>query len=192
MSRKVLGLDRLVAVLLGLVLVAAGAAAVAWYAGWLAQLLPGTPERLSTGPVADAVAAGWFAGACAAAAVVLALLALWWLIAHVPRRGAPAVSLPGSRDGDRLVLEADAPADAAAEALAAAPGVRSASGRTVVDRGRLVVELRAVVEPSADLEEVGRAADEVSRQLRTVVGRGDVAGRVRLSVARGDRTARVR
>ncbi len=40
MSRKVLGLDRFLTFLLGLVLLVGGAAAIAWWGGWAAQVFP--------------------------------------------------------------------------------------------------------------------------------------------------------
>ncbi|ABS05934.1 hypothetical protein [Kineococcus radiotolerans] len=186
MSRGVLAVDRLVAVLLGLLLVAGGVAGLAW---WTGDLAPGT--SLDTAPVADVTGAGWFPAACGGLAVVLALLGLWWLLAHVPRRGAGQVALPGSGPRGALRVEGDAPAKAAAQVLGAVPGVRSAGGRLVQDRGRLVAELSATLEPRADLAEVAAAAGEVRGQLLEVLSRPDVVGRVRLGVARADRGSRV-
>ncbi|PRY14565.1 hypothetical protein [Kineococcus rhizosphaerae] len=191
MSRKVLGLDRFASFVLGLVLLVGGAAAVAWWGGWLARLVPGTGDRLFSG-AGDAVRAGWFAPAAAAAALVLAVLAVWWLIAHLPRRDAGDLTLGGSDATGRLQLDADAPARTAADVLATHPGVRSAKGRTVTDRGETVLELRATCEPTADLHEVAAAANRISAQTRQVLGRDDVHGRVVLSVARTDRSRRVR
>ncbi|MEZ0163274.1 hypothetical protein AB2L27_00680 [Kineococcus sp. LSe6-4] len=191
MSRKVLGVDRLVAFVLGLVLLVGGVAAVAWWGGWLAQVLPGTGDRLVSG-TGDAVRAGWFAASAAVAAVVLGVLAVWWLVAHLPRRGTDDLTLPGNQASGRLRLAADGPARTAAELLAAHPGVRSARGRTIDDRGELVLELRATCEPTADLHEVAAQAEWISAQTRAVLGRDDVHGRVVLSVARSDHGSRVR
>jgi hypothetical protein len=185
-SRRVLALDRVAAVLLGLVLVAGGVAGLAW---WTGDLAPGT--TLDTAAVGTVVDAGWFPAACAALAVVLAVLALWWLLAHLPRRRPGQLALPGSGREGALRVAADGPARAAARVLAAVPGVRSATGRVVEDRGRLVAELSATVEPRADLAEVAAAAGEVRGQLLEVLGRPDVAGRVRLAVARAERGSRV-
>ncbi|MEZ0494649.1 hypothetical protein AB2L28_20625 [Kineococcus sp. TBRC 1896] len=191
MSRTVLGLDRLLTFLLGLVLLVGGAAAIAWWAGWLSQVFPGTGDRFAAG-TGDAVRAGWFAAVAAAVAVVLAVLALWWLLSHLPRRGTDDLTLAGSETSGRLRLHADAPARTAADLLAAQPGVRGARGRTRTDRGELVLELRATCEPTADLHEVAAAANRISAQTRQVLGRDDVHGRVVLSIARSDRSSRVR
>lgn len=191
MSRKVLGLDRFLTFLLGLVLIVGGAAAIAWWGGWLKQVFPGVGDQLGSG-TGDAVRAGWFAAAAAVAAVVLAVLAVWWLLAHLPRRGTEDLTLAGSDSAGRLRLDADAPARTAADLLAAHPGVRGAKGRTITDRGEVVLELRATCEPTADLHEVAAAANRISAQTRRVLGREDVHGRTVLSIARHDRSSRVR
>ncbi|WP_432574307.1 hypothetical protein [Kineococcus sp. SYSU DK005] len=184
MSRSVLALDRLVALVVGLVLIALGLAAAAWYPGWLARLWPAAPRELQLRTATDAFAASWWGWAAGAAGVVLVLLALWWLLAHLPRRGVGTLPLPGSARGARLLIDPDGPVDTAADVLAGTPGVRSARGRVLRDRGRLVVDVRATVEPDADLAEVVAAADAVTGDLRHVLGREDARARVRLSVAR--------
>lgn len=186
MTRGVLALDRVVAVLLGLVLLLGGVAGLAW---WTGDLAPDT--TLDTSSVTSTIEADWFPAASGAGAVVLALLALWWLVAHLPRRRIGQVLLPGSGPRGTLKVGGDGPTRAAAQVLSGVPGVRSAGGRLVHDRGRLVAELSATVEPRADLAEVAAAAGEIREQLLEVLGRPDVVGRVRLSVARADRGARV-
>ncbi|WP_432522634.1 hypothetical protein [Kineococcus sp. SYSU DK006] len=193
MSRAVLAVDRLVAVVLGLLLAAGGLAAMAWWSGDLARVLPSAGEgsRLVTGGAGELPEQSWYPAAAAGAALVLGVLALWWLLAHLPRRGAGQLLLPGSGPTGSLRAEADAPARAAADVLAAVPGVRSASGRVVTDRGHLVAELTATVEPGADLAEAAAQAQAVQEQLLGVLGRPDVSGRTRLTVARADRADRV-
>ena len=186
MKRGVLALDRTLCVILGLVLIAGGVAGLAW---WTGDLLPGT--KIETGSVTEALDADWFPAACAGAAVVLAVLALWWLLAHLPQRRIGAMLLPGSGSRGTLQVNGDGPTKAAAQVLTGVPGVRSASGRLVHDRGSLVAELSATVEPRADLGEVAAAAAQIREQLLDVLGRPDVVGRVRLGVARADRGARV-
>jgi len=183
-KRSVLAVDRVVCVVLGLVLVAGGLAGLAWWTGELSG-------SLDTSVVVETASQTWFPGACAGAAVVMAVLALWWLLAHVPRQRVGVLALAGSGREGALRVSADAPARAAARRLAAVPGVRSASARVVTVRGRLLAEVRAVVEPSADLPEIGSEASAVRDLLLQVLGRPDVVGRVRLSVARHDRSARV-
>jgi hypothetical protein len=184
--RSVLAVDRVVCVVLGLVLVAGGLLGLGWWTGEF-----GLVGNLDTSAVEDATAQDAAAPVAAAAAVVLAVLALWWLVAHVPRRRVGVLALAGSGREGSLRVAADGPARAAARELSAVPGVRSAAARVVAERGRLVAQVDAVVEPSADLPEVGRAASLTRDRLLLVLGRPDVVGRVTLSVARNDHRTRV-
>ncbi|MFB9376664.1 hypothetical protein ACFFKU_04375 [Kineococcus gynurae] len=188
MSRSVIGLDRVLALLLGLVLLAGGAAVAVFGAGAARTLWAQAPDRISLGRgVVEAPSAGWWFGASAAFAVVAVVLGLWWLLAHLPRRGVSTLTLstPGDASGaGRLHLDAAAPVEVAAEVLAETPGVRSARGSVITDRGELVYRLRAVVDPAADLAEVARSVEAVTADLATCVGRDDARSRVELSVAR--------
>lgn len=189
MSRRTLAVDRLVALLLGLVLLAGGAALVAWPTGWLDRLL-GQEESgtVSTTVVTDALDASWWTAAAAAGAVVLAVLAVWWLVAHVPRQSAGTLSLTGSGRSGQLTIDPSGPAQAAADELATVAGVRSCRGSVQRERGRLVVALDATVEQRADLHEVAAEADRVTAELYHVLGRRDARARVRLTVARRDKS----
>lgn len=187
MSRSVLGFDRLAALVLGLVLVAAGAAAAAWGLGQLTRVWAGAPQAVSTAGAGDVYGQSWWPGAAAAAAVVLALLGLWWLFAHVPRRSTGPLRLAGSDRSGALAVDGSSAAAAAADVLAETPGVRSASGRVVSDRGQLVAEIDVTAEPDADLAEVAAAVDATGAQLAQVIGRDDLRGRVAVHVARRQR-----
>lgn len=188
MSRKTLALDRFVAFVLALVLLVGGAALVAWPTGWLDQLLQQDAGTVSTTAVTDALGASWWTGAAAAGAVVLAVLAVWWLLAHVPRQSAGTLTLTGSGRSGQLTIDPSGPAQAAADELATVAGVRSARGTVNRERGRLVVVLDATVEQRADLAEVAAEADRITATLYHVLGRRDARARVRLSVARRDRS----
>ena len=59
-------------------------------------------------------------------------------MAHVPRRSADPLRLPGSNREGALALDGGSAADVAAEVLADLPGVRSASGRMIHERGQLI------------------------------------------------------
>ncbi|NIZ93341.1 hypothetical protein [Kineococcus rubinsiae] len=190
MSRSVVGLDRVLTLLAGLLVVAAGAAVAAWGGGWLVQVWAAAPRTLQLRTASDAFSASWWPWAAGAAGVVAALLALWWLLAHVPRNRVGDLPLRGSGRGGRLALDPSGAAATAADVLAATPGVRSASSRVVRERGSLVVDVSATVEPTADLTAVVVAADAVTADLRQVLGRDDTRARVRLGVARRARRQR--
>lgn len=184
MKRSVLALDRVLLLLLGLVLLVAGAAAAAWGLGRLDDVWAGAPDELSTGPVTDALGAPWWGWAALGGGVLLGLLALWWVLAHRPHHAVGPLRLPGSDRSGQLTLDGSAAAGAAADALARTPGVRSARGRTITDRGELVADLHLVVEPDADLRPVAAATDAATADLAAVLGRSDVRSRVTMTVAR--------
>ena len=187
MRRSVLGLDRFLAIVLGLCLLVAGAAVASWYTGWLGDVWTATPKKLSTAGAADVVEMSWWPWAALGAGVLAVVLGLWWLIAHLPRRGVGMLVLPGSGKTGRLLVDPTGPAGAAADTLADTPGIRNAHAKVLRDRGELVVAITGTVDPSADLSEVAAAADAVTTDLQTVLGRDDARARVRFSVARHDR-----
>lgn len=191
--RGVLGLDRTLAALLGLVLVAGGAAAAVWAAGWPEPLATTLSGDLSTGAVTDVLQAGWWSGAALVAGVVLALLGIWWLLAHVPRNDVGLLGLAGTRRTGRLLIDPSAATRTAADVLEDTRGVRSASGHVLRVKGHVVLELRAVVDAHADLPAVAAACDAVADDLHAVVGREEVSTRVRVTVSRRhDSSLRVR
>ncbi|MEJ5868401.1 hypothetical protein WDV85_11720 [Pseudokineococcus sp. 5B2Z-1] len=196
MSRRSAAGDRAVLLVLGLVLLVAGAGAAAWGLGQLGAVLPGAPENLSTAGAAGVLEASWWGAAGLAAGVVLVLLGLAWLLRHVPPRSPGALALrraggassggPAGRDR----LDGGALADALAARVEQAHGVRSAHGSVVEEQGRLVAEVRAVVEPWADLRAVARGSDDAAAELHRAGGRDDLRPRVRLRVARSEREPR--
>lgn len=192
MGRAVLGLNRLLAVLAGLVLLILGLAAAAWGAGWLVKVWTSAPQTLQLKSASDTFAMAWWPWAAGIAGAVFILLGLWWLLAHLPHRGVGMLALPGSGKEGRLLIDPAGAASTAADVLGETPGVRSSSSRVLRDRGQLVVELKATVEPTADLTSVVTATDAVSADLQQVLGRDDARARVRLAVARRARnTSRV-
>ncbi len=188
MRRSVLGLDRVMAVLIGLILLVFGIAIAAWYNGNLRRLFPEFPKKLSTDKASDLANTSWWPWAAGAAGVILVILGLWWLIAHLPRRGVGLLVLPGSGRTGRLRVDPSGPASTAAEVLADAPGVRSAHSSVRRDRGQLIVGLSATMDPRADLGEVIAATDAVATDLNAVLGRDDARARILLSVARRAKT----
>lgn len=195
MSRATIALDRLVVLVLGLLLVAAGAATLLWWYGPVdalpAPLRPSGPIQLDR--VQSMLTETWFPWVAALVGLALVLLGSWWLLAHVPQRGVGDLRLPGSGSTGQLRAQAKQVAAAAADQLEATPGIRSASGSIQHERGQLVAKLGALVEPDADLAAVSRACDRVSAELATVLERDDLHCQVNLRVAgRGRSEPRVR
>lgn len=184
MSRAVVALDRVGAFLVGVLLIAVGAAAALWWRG----TFPRWPSTLDISAVLDLTRQPWWPWAAGLIGLVLILAGLRWLVGHLPSRGVSQLRLAGSTSGGKLAAQVRPVAQAAAEALAQTPGVRSASGSIQEARGQLVARLNATIEPQADLSLVAAAADMVSADLARVMQRDDIHCQVNLSVAHRART----
>lgn len=181
MSRFTLAIDRVVALVIGLVLLVAGAYALIWWQGGLLSL----PTRLHTSALNGVTNDSWWPWAAGAGGVILAVIGLRWLAAHLPRRALPAFRLPGSAANGRLDVESSAIADAAARELGDIPGVRSVRARLVQDRGQDVLSMRGQIDSDADLVALGHATDLVSRHVAEAAARDDLQCRIQLGVHRG-------
>ena len=184
MSRGVIAFDRFASFLVGTVLIAAGGFALVW---WL-DLFSWLPPALNTSPVTDTTSQPWWPWVAGLVGAVLALLGLRWLAGHLPNSGVGELTLPGSGSQGKLRAAAAPVAKAAAEVLEATPGVRSATGRVLRERGQLVARLRATIEAEADLQAITSAADQVAADLAQVLERDDLHLQVQLKVATRSRS----
>lgn len=180
MRRGLVAFDRLAAVVIAVVLIGAGAAAL----GWRYDLIPDVSNRLEINGLTDLPQMSWWPWATGTGGLLLAFLGLTWLARHLPRRGTGQLRLPGSDPTGRLTADANAAAGTAGKVLAQTPGVRDGSGRIMLDRGQLVAELTATLEPGADLDAVRAAAELTGEELHQVIGRDDLHHRIELRVAR--------
>lgn len=179
MSRGTLVLDRVMTALVGLVLLALGVLGILWWAGRLGSV----PTQVDLSAIRWWPKQQWWPWALGLAGLILALLGLRWLFGHLPRSGISHLSLPGSGPEGRLLVAAGPVVDAAADAMARTPGVRSARGRIDHDRGQLVAHLDATIERGADLRTVAAAADAVTGELQAALERQDLTGLVQLRTA---------
>ena len=129
----------------------------------------------------------WWPWATGIGGIDLILAALRWLVAHLPHRRSPAVTLAGSDRTRALTADLKAVAAASATVLADIPGVRSTSGTAITDRGQPTLSLTATLEPTADLATVTTAADRIGTQLATALPVPHIAAQVHLRVARSAR-----
>ncbi|MEV6283898.1 hypothetical protein [Kribbella sp. NPDC051770] len=187
MRRGLIAFDRLTALLLAAVLIALGASALAWRQ----DLIPDATGRLEITGLTDLPRTEWWPWATAGAGALLVVLGLLWLTRHLPRRGTGRLRLNSTDSTGRLTADATAAAATAGEVLARAPGVQNASGRILLDRGQLVAELTATLDPTADLETVRAAAGRTAQELHRVIARDDLHHRVQLHVARSPKTTTV-
>jgi hypothetical protein len=178
-SRGVVGLDRFVALVVSLVLIVGGGLTVLWGTRQVDAL--SAPLDLTR--VREALDETWWPWAVGGAGVLLVVLGLVWLLGHVPANGVGRIPLPGSGRSGRLLTEARPVADAAAAAMAPTSGVQRVQGRIRRERGTLTLRLDAVLDPDADLGLVTAAAEQVSGQVRLLLGRDDVTCTVSLRIA---------
>ncbi|MCC2314953.1 hypothetical protein [Cellulomonas xiejunii] len=184
MNRGLRGLNRVVAFVVGLPLVVVGVAAVLWWTGTLRDVWPQTPDVLDPRRVQEVVDTGWFGGVAAACGVVLALLALWWLAAHLASPRVGTLRLPGSGADGRLTLDGSALGGHVAEQARRLPGVVGA--RSVIDReaGRHVLVSTLQVDPDADLPSLADEVATLVTRARDVAEVPGLAARTRLAVRR--------
>jgi hypothetical protein len=182
-SRTVSAVDRVVVLLLGLVLVALGLAGAAWQRG----RLPRAGDRLTLTWAADVVRQGWWPWALGATGLVLVLVALRWLVAHLPQRRLHDVDLAGSDATGRLVADLSSVAAAAAQDAETLAGVRSARGRALDERGRRTLDLVLTLDPQADLAAVSEGVDATVARIAEAIG-PQTPVRVHLHVARATRS----
>lgn len=188
MKRATASVDRTSTAVVGLALIALGGGAIAWEQG----RFPGR-ERLDAAFVDTAVDAGWWPWALAAAAIILVLLGLWWLLAHLPRRSVGTVAFASSADADvdgRLSVDLGTAARSAAKSLAAHEGVVSATGRSVSDRGQRVVEITATLDPAVtSLDKVAGAAAQTRNDIVTSLDGTPAAVRILLQCGKSRKHA---
>lgn len=179
MSRGTLAVDRTLVALAGVTLTALGVLCLLWYAGRLGS----APVQLDLSGIRWLPRQQWWPWALGAAGIILAVLGLRWLLSHLPRGGVTNLYLPGSGPQGKLLVAAGPAIDAAASALAQAPGVRSVRGRIDHDRGEIVARLDATIERGANLRIVAAAADAVTGDLQSALERDDLTSRVQLRTA---------
>ncbi|MGI9119749.1 MAG: alkaline shock response membrane anchor protein AmaP [Acidimicrobiales bacterium] len=175
-------INRVVASVVGLVLVAAGAYGLARSVGALgdnqidAPVLDDGLRRL----VADN--AGWFWGIATFVALVVAWLGWRWLRLQLVSASPPLRQVQvADGEGGRTSLEARAVADAVARDLQAGPGVVGARVRVHGQQRTPALDLRADVAAGTPPADVRRHVDEfIVPRARAALERDDLSVTVRL------------
>lgn len=177
MSRTVTAIDRLAALLIGLVLVALGAGMLVWRTGLIAH----TPDTITLpGPV-SACRSAWWPWETTTCGLALLIAGVFWLQSHRPSPPVRQLALTGSSRTGQLSADLKSLADTAAAVLARHPAVRSAKAKAVLDRGAPSIRLDATATSADVLVEAARAADEVATTATAMLG-DTIAVRTRLHV----------
>ena len=178
--------NRTVLVLIGLVLLAAGVGGLLLSL----DLIAGGTGRwpVVPDPVAEfATSTWWLPWAVAAAAVVVALLGLWWLLAQFRVDWPSHLDLTGDRPDGTTTLAAGALTDAVEYDAASIRGVASASASLrsqPTRRLELTVDLAAF----ADVGEVRRRLEQqTAARARQVIDQPNLPIRIELRPTRRER-----
>lgn len=179
MKRATVLIDRVLVVLLGLAMLAAGALGSAWH--FDVPFALDVWARFDRREFLALPAQGWWGVALAGTAVIAAILAIGLLIGNLtPRR--TGTLLVSSGESLALRVELDAIARAVAADIARWPGVDSARGRAIDDRGTATLAIAVHASRHLDLDAFTRAAEARAGYLADALqGRG-VALRVQLHV----------
>ncbi|GLZ08609.1 hypothetical protein Acsp03_60750 [Actinomadura sp. NBRC 104412] len=177
--------------LLGLILLAAGVAALARGLGAFGGTAASEP--LITGAMRRyAAEQAWFWPVVAACGVVLALLGLLWLMAQGRSERLPALTLDEDTGEGSTHLSDKAVTKALEDEIAAYPGVRNVSARLLGRSKRPRLRLNVTYGWDADLVALRRRIDEEAvDRLRTALERESLPTVVRLSLVPGGHGRRV-
>lgn len=170
------GVNRVVLALFAILLIAAGAIALAAAAGTLALAEPSRWYRQAQAQVQADPQIWW--PVLIGGAVIVFVLALWWALRQVVvRRPGGGLSTVTLEDGDRgrTTVDAAPVARAAAADLRRLPEVTDSSVRLVSDSGGQLLRTRIDVLTDADLTSVRDAARDVYQRVAELLGSKDLA-----------------
>ncbi|MBB5790458.1 hypothetical protein [Jiangella mangrovi] len=188
MNRAAAGAERIAVLVVGLALLVLGAGAAAWERDCIPDAVDAV-DQLDVSALLDRTDESWWSWAVGLLGLLLVVIGLLWLRAHARRRSLGRLKLPGTGRGGALEADSGALLDAASAALDETPGVTARGGRVWRDQREVVAELRAALDPGADLDEVADAADRAAAVLSTSLG-PQAPARCRVLLVRGRRWSR--
>ncbi|MBW0102893.1 alkaline shock response membrane anchor protein AmaP [Pseudonocardia sp. KRD291] len=178
-------LNRTLLALIGLVLLVAGAVVAALGLGLLRALLPGVDPSAPLLPAQLALPT-WAAYVAIAAAVVVGLLCLRWLLAQAQRRPkARTWTLPGAggRDAGTTRIDTDQAAAAVADDVAAYAGVSKARADLTGDPENPTLQLQVTASQEASATELRRRIhDHALPRLRQALDTESIQARLILAL----------
>lgn len=180
MKRVVAAVDRLLVVLLGLALVLSGAFALAWYfdAPFAVELL----SRFDRDIFGNFPMQNWWEPALAATAVLSTLVAIALLIGNLSPRRTGTLQI-SSEDSLAVRVDLGALARGVAAELATFPGVDSARGRAIDDRGSATLAVTVETTPHIDIDAFTRHAERKADFIAEATEGGPVALRIQVHAA---------
>ncbi|WP_236077596.1 hypothetical protein [Rhodococcus sp. P1Y] len=179
MKRATAAFDRILVVALGLALLAAGSFALAWY--FDVPLALNTLSRFDREVFGDLPTQIWWEGALAGTAAVSALIALALLIGNLSPRRTGTLQI-SSDESLAVRVDLGALARGVAADLATFPGVDSARGRAIDDRGTATLAVTMDTTPHIDIDAFTRCAEQTAAFVAESMQGGAVAVRVQVHV----------
>lgn len=192
MTRPTAAMDRLATAIVGILLVAGGAAVLIWDTALVADI----PESITAPGLVRASETSWWPWASAGAGIVLALVALRWLVAHRPTPRIDRTAIDGTFidaedvTSGRATADITALASASARALEIHTCVKKASAKAVIDRRQRIIMIDATAQSPELLGEAALAADQVARDAITMIGDSSLATRTVIHIEKRGKTAR--
>lgn len=187
MTPRLLRIDRVATFIVGLALVALGLLLIDWQYHWA---FGDYPTTLSTNPADEVVAASWFPWVFAALGIILGLLDLFWLLAHLRRRGPSTLRLAASGETGRVQADLRSIAGAAADRLGNLAPVTGVKGTPLTVDSRPVIVLHGCVDPAAAPTAITDAADVCAHDVAAAFPNNEVTCRILLDAPRRARFRR--
>ena len=188
MTRTATAMDRVATCVVGMLAIALGVAAILWNR----DVIKDFPARIEIPWAEDLVDHSWWPWAVGAGGVLLVLLALRWLIAHVPLRRVKEITVPGSNSHNSITADLGAVAEGASASLEDFDEVSRVRGKALLDRGVRTIDLRvtlrrSVVSGSETLSELISRVTDTGDQVESMVGDPSVAPRTPIAVESAQR-----
>lgn len=186
MTRRLVVIDRLVTLVVGLGLVAGGLALL----DWKLELVRSWPSTIELGGYPELSDRSWWWWSIGGAGVVLGLVALLWLLAHVPRPHRAPVRTESRTALGAVKIDVESLARAAGRRFENLAPVIEASGSSRRLRRQDVVELKARIDLRSDGPLILDAARQCRDDVAATLPDRQVACRVLLSGPRRVRRPR--
>ena len=184
MNRYIAGLDRIIVLVIGVALLAAGGYIIAWDAGvklirtWVSRLdrprLLGIPEE------------DWWHWVLTGTFAVCVVVGLGLLSLNLGRRRTRAVELQHTESGTDVSVDLGPVASGVASELGQLPGVRNTKSRATVDRGLPTLSIVVTADPGIDVVDFTARAERIAASVRRNLDGSDIAVQVLLHLDRVD------
>ena len=172
--RRMAPVDRAITLLVGVVLLAAAATALAWREGVVVS-----DRTLDVSWLGWRVHTEWWPWAVGTAGAVLVLFGLTLAVGHLPRRRVSVIR-PGGAHSRSGLVDSDVLVSTVRDRIHEIDGVRAARGRIRRERDHLVMSFVVTVEPSVSLRHTVSELDDAATMGAYIAHRDDLAKAVSL------------